>query len=194
MDAHVISAIADDREIVARCERQLAESPWSDRRALIEPVANGATSDVIDVEEAVLCALRRRQEPVARAAAGPEMGAARHFGCSSHVASPPFETGDPLDEVYGVDPTIVHDPVFVPASVRGTVGGLAEPGARKTFSRLAVPAEGAVSLAVGLGKLPSEPQGFALYPPQAEYPQGFPGPVAAWRSQRPRGASATSAR
>jgi len=63
-------------------------------------------------------------------------------GCGAHLTSPPYTTGDPLVEEVGSNATVNDSGLSL------------APGFNvlKTFSQLALPEEGALSLGVGLGK------------------------------------------
>lgn len=91
-------------------------------------------------------------------------------GCNAHVASPPYSTGDPLMEQVG------SDAIFVPNQFTATAlpsGLLPAAEALKTFSQLAIPGEGELSLGVGLGSFETI-TGRVVHLPSESHPQSFP--------------------
>ncbi|MGH2534208.1 MAG: hypothetical protein ACRDJW_18220 [Thermomicrobiales bacterium] len=93
------------------------------------------------------------------------------IGCDAHRTSPPYALGDPLQEDVGVGATVLvsDDPVApVFAGVVPDLNNL------KTFSQLALPNDGKLSLGVGLGKVRVGANVYTLHPPAMEFPQTFP--------------------
>ena len=86
-------------------------------------------------------------------------------GCSLVVAPPPYSTGGPLDEQFGADSVVISDDIELgPTSSASSVASTG-----KTFSALALPEVGELSLGVGLGTIRTSPAFRSVYPPQEEH-------------------------
>jgi hypothetical protein len=168
------------RLALARYHRAVADRSWSETaRELNEDLQYEIELQRGGEEtEALREAVESRRPPAAAVEPeAPETARRRAIGrfaagCSGHVTRPPYTTGDPLSEEVGTDAIVVRD------EVAPTVMGRMLPSVDdlKTFSQLSVPSEGALSLAVGLGRLPVVGGGFSLHPPAEEYPQTWPLP------------------
>jgi hypothetical protein len=170
----------DDSERVAlgRFHRALADRQWSQTlRARNEELGHDMLLQLSGDDDEVLRRDVNLRRPPPRAVEEALPGTAHDAtigrlaaGCFGHVTPPPYTTGDPLVEEVGPNASVVPGQTKPAAPA----GGLAANGVA-TFSQLALPTEGALSLGVALGKAPFL-AGFTLYPPAHEYPQTFPVP------------------
>jgi hypothetical protein len=99
--------------------------------------------------------------------------------CNSLVAAPPYSIGGPLQEEFGIEATtVIEDPEAQPVSGSSALPPDALVGPMRTFSQLAIPGEGAVSVAAALGKVRVNPFALSVHTPTIEYPWVFHSVVA----------------
>jgi len=75
--------------------------------------------------------------------------------CNSHITSPAYSFGYPLAEEVGSSVTFLRHPVEAAPSVLAISGLLPSVQDLRTYSQLALPNEGELSLGLGLGKSPA---------------------------------------
>jgi hypothetical protein len=137
-------------EVLARYQQHLADQQRSDEnRQAQEILAHEASVSMVVEDEALLASLAARRFAERSATVPSTFEDATNVNCSSIVASPPFPIGWPRTQETGVAPIIVE------TGASPNLAFLALPGATimKTFTQLAVPDTGRISLGVALGKL-----------------------------------------